>query len=322
MGPRPDGRGRPPEPQQDSQRPDASMGPRPDGRGRASPSSLPSSHVWSFNGAAAGWPRKAPLCPPATCAGCRLQWGRGRMAAEGNRKAQSPPPPHCFNGAAAGWPRKECSRGPHLASHTSFNGAAAGWPRKVCDHGRPARGRSASMGPRPDGRGRPPAPPLLASILMASMGPRPDGRGRLFLCRAVRRALAASMGPRPDGRGRRGAGAMTFEDASLQWGRGRMAAEGGAGRHGGDGDRLASMGPRPDGRGRRAATSLQAAGLVASMGPRPDGRGRGIPQPWIAHPHQLQWGRGRMAAEGLRRNVIKRAPQRLQWGRGRMAAEG
>ena len=60
----------------------------------------------------------------------------------------------------------------------------------------------------------------------------------------------------------------------LQWGRGRMAAEG----------RLGARRPRPRG--------------SASMGPRPDGRGRLILRPGGRDAALLQWGRGRMAAEG------------------------
>ena len=36
----------------------------------------------------------------------------------------------------------------------------------------------------------------------------------------------------------------------------------------------------------------------------------------------LQWGRGRMAAEGRPPPCRRAAPRWLQWGRGRMAAEG
>ena len=106
-----------------------------------------------FNGAAAGWPRKVG----GEARGHRnveLQWGRGRMAAEGppktkrygdDRFASMGPRPDgrgrtelpaniaqtvCFNGAAAGWPRKEAWPAPQRCQALGFNGAAAGWPRK------------------------------------------------------------------------------------------------------------------------------------------------------------------------------------------------
>ena len=87
-----------------------------------------------FNGAAAGWPRKArfavrfqeitqPLqwgrgrmaAEGALSDGRRrtleqLQWGRGRMAAEGWTGPLAARPKVCFNGAAAGWPRKASAR--------------------------------------------------------------------------------------------------------------------------------------------------------------------------------------------------------------------
>ena len=204
-----------------------------------------------FNGAAAGWPRKAAH--------------RAHIAVRTVR----------FNGAAAGWPRKVPRPTPSLRRRPSFNGAAAGWPRKVRFAVIPVarqallqwgRGRMAaeggarggegnvayraSMGPRPDGRGRWSARGGAARPLLASMGPRPDGRGRCAACLSSFYFPCASMGPRPDGRGRLQrpqVGCATSH--RLQWGRGRMAAE-----------------------GRRSALSPFAHG--ASMGPRPDGRGR------------------------------------------------
>ena len=206
------------------------MGPRPDGRGRSSTawncsSSRPSfngaaagwprkagtrqrSRCWagSFNGAAAGWPRKACRVPSyarevrasmgprpdgrgrdvsalvqvaygglqwgrgrmaaegGECVGgggaeCGLQWGRGRMAAEGRQSRRRPRARRCFNGAAAGWPRKDASIEHGLLVEFGFNGAAAGWPRKVRAWQINCKGKPASMGPRPDGRGRRPQRP-------------------------------------------------------------------------------------------------------------------------------------------------------------------
>ena len=60
-----------------------------------------------------------------------LQWGRGRMAAEGARARGAWLSVACFNGAAAGWPRKDLPAADLTRYTGSFNGAAAGWPRKA-----------------------------------------------------------------------------------------------------------------------------------------------------------------------------------------------
>ena len=199
------------------------------------------------------------------------QWGRGRMAAEGERSlglARDSPP--------------------------------------------------ASMGPRPDGRGRVcPGGPTRASES------RQWGRGRMAAEGANAAATAvhrrASMGPRPDGRGRRHAVGKGAAPVGRQWGRGRMAAEGpplalsplclG----------VASMGPRPDGRGRVVDQHHLVVGPVASMGPRPDGRGRAYttePEKRVA---PRQWGRGRMAAEGPLQRAICPVPRTIAHDRQRHA---
>ena len=179
------------------------------------------------------------------------------------------------------------------------NGAAAGWPRKV--------GRRCQCTP----------------IAWASMGPRPDGRGRCARrtapCAGRSRVNGAAAGwPRKEVIGHVAGGRGHLR----QWGRGRMAAEGGT-----RGTRIlacpeASMGPRPDGRGRPAPRPQLGERGRASMGPRPDGRGRRRPgQPGIGSVTR-QWGRGRMAAEGRSAEMPASAICARQWGRGRMAAEG
>ena len=135
----------------------ASMGPRLGGRGDL-PSQRPPSRpsvTAGFNGAAARWPRRRPLClvlpdQAAASMGPRLggrgdrelfemyaqydvelQWGRGSVAAE--------------TGAD-----EENSRG----AWARFNGAAARWPRRQRGRGHLRHaGRRASMGPRLGGRG-------------------------------------------------------------------------------------------------------------------------------------------------------------------------
>jgi len=154
MGPRPVGRGRDVSDDPRCEARCASMGPRPVGRGRGNDKTVRSSWI-CFNGAAAGRPRKVEYTPDigvwlVASMGPRpvgrgrhaeangrtqinwLQWGRGRSAAEGRSPRTRLRCPQCFNGAAAGRPRK----GP---GHRLISG----------DY-------SASMGPRPVGRGRVP----------------------------------------------------------------------------------------------------------------------------------------------------------------------
>ena len=169
------------------------------------PTSRPST---SFNGAAAGWPRKGVADHLLRRGVQQLQWGRGRMAAEGSplsavygRPVASMGPRPDGRGrirprtastptTALQWGRgRMAAEGLHAGGrggkHTSFNGAAAGWPRK-------ADGRArlhwaavhASMGPRPDGRGRWPCHVRACIRSRASMGPRPDGRGRAWQARS------------------------------------------------------------------------------------------------------------------------------------------
>ena len=252
----------------------ASMGPRPDGRGRRPDRPAVRGRARRVNGAAAGWPRKVLPIAEALRPGWR-QWGRGRMAAEGAGQGD----------LGAGVPR--------------VNGAAAGWPRKGLIGRRRLAVFRASMGPRPDGRGRGAARIHGVYEYTASMGPRPDGRGRTSSVNFNSSAAAASMGPRPDGRGRSGTTGGQTATLQRQWGRGRMAAEGGT---------IARMNYIPP---------------VASMGPRPDGRGRQLRRQLFPHCLcQRQWGRGRMAAEGLATMYDLAGGAGRQWGRGRMAAEG
>ena len=128
MGPRPDGRGT----EYDSYfalcGQCASMGPRPDGRG----TSTPQAQVLALHRLQWGRGRmaaeRADACREAGV-DSELQWGRGRMAAERRRPSSPPPSLPCFNGAAAGWPRNGSEVVPSASSRASFNGAAAGWPR-------------------------------------------------------------------------------------------------------------------------------------------------------------------------------------------------
>ena len=82
------------------------------------------------------------------------QWGRDRMAAEGCRPLVVGFGAVGVNGAATGWPRKAVGRMAASVVMPRVNGAATGWPRKVGGRHALVRWLHASMGPRPDGRGR------------------------------------------------------------------------------------------------------------------------------------------------------------------------
>ena len=230
--------------------------------------------VSGFNGAAAGWPRKVRATQSSRASYGRLQWGRGRMAAEGG----------LVGGSGSGRP--------------GFNGAAAGWPRKAPRGACPAWPAPASMGPRPDGRGR----------HMKGAGDDEGyeelqwGRGRMAAEGRRRRRRIAGRPELQWGRGRMAAEGRSREllvkhIVQLQWGRGRMAAEGAPPRNACT--RAWCFNGAAAGWPRKAhASATTTAACPASMGPRPDGRGRRRYVEAARAVAELQWGRGRMAAEG------------------------
>ena len=203
---------------------------------------------------------------------------------------------------------------------------------------------SASMGPRPNGRGKESKVPLGPPAAEASMGPRPNGRGKLpHRTRAARRGsvngaaakrprkaprrlnrlglFLASMGPRPNGRGKAAAAARARAASMRQWGRGQTAAESKTSRPNGRQPSDASMGPRPNGRGKPDATRLIAGVYTASMGPRPNGRGKYIKLGFAQFNEIASMGprpNGRGKARGP---AVMEARRLRQWGRGQTAAE-
>ena len=275
------------------------MGPRPDGRGRL---------------------HRLLTAPPTVA---ELQWGRGRMAAEGPEITQ-------VSGRrdASMGPRPD-GRGRLVADHSIMCKSKLQWGRgrMAAEGDRPDRIREAnpcaSMGPRPDGRGR----GRVSKEWFEARARLQWGRGRMAAEGHALIDLAAAPPALQWGRGRMAAEGKGDEKkveraVELQWGRGRMAAEGrGGGATACSGSR-ASMGPRPDGRGRGRGIPPSPSHPRASMGPRPDGRGRPIQQVIADAENELQWGRGRMAAEGWAFILGAASFHLLQWGRGRMAAEG
>ena len=133
MGPRPHGRGGGSAAAFHlSAWPAASMGPRPHGRGGAKNRPVGNYRIallqWGHGRMAVEGRR---LGPRGRHARLQLQWGHGRMAVEGLRR-----------------------KGPGHARQPRFNGATAAWPwRGSVASAKLSPTFSASMGPRPHGRG-------------------------------------------------------------------------------------------------------------------------------------------------------------------------
>ena len=72
------------------------------------------------------------------------------------------------------------------------------------------------MGPRPNGRGKPPPRQAGAIHVQASMGPRPNGRGKELPPVQPPPADPASMGPRPNGRGKSAAACIRGDKVGRQ----------------------------------------------------------------------------------------------------------
>ena len=159
------------------------MGPRPFGRGRRQ--------------------RDRGRCRAAG----RRQWGRDRLAAEGD------------DGQVGTEADSRASMGPRPFGRGRVSALA-----------QQAMGNLASMGPRPFGRGRLVQQNVQRLHLAASMGPRPFGRGRSAPPAPPPHRPHASMGPRPFGRGRTVIAECEVAAKMRQWGRDRLAAEGGSGK--------------------------------------------------------------------------------------------
>ncbi len=237
------------------------MGPRPAGRGIPALPSAFSANVIRFNGAATSWPRNYDL-------------GGGDGLVIGG-----------FNGAATSWPRNST-----LSRFSLTCLARLQW-------GRDQLAAEFRPGPRPTTAER-----------SASMGPRPAGRGIACDCRA--RAYSSTL---QWGRDQLAAElnqwvTIAGNSFSLQWGRDQLAAEFLPKTATGELDKVASMGPRPAGRGidQRPPVHLHATSVLqwgrdqlaaellrrsdglttvldASMGPRPAGRGISpLPSPLLS----------------------------------------
>ena len=131
------------------------------------------------------------------------QWGRGQTAAESGLPAP---------GGKRTAERRQWGRG-----QTAAERCRAGRPPL---HGNPRQwGRGQTAAER---RG---VPMRLRATAQASMGPRPDGRGKTPSSATLPHSRNASMGPRPDGRGKPPAWDVVPTSTRRQWGRGQTAAE-------------------------------------------------------------------------------------------------
>ena len=322
------------------------------------------------------------------------QWGRGQTAAESRQTRGPLRGRRGVNGAAAKRPRKDAlpfpartervmasmgprpnGRGKEKHREAMRRGYLRQWGRgQTAAESVAALDCAADGAARQWGRGQTAAeslnpPPEPAASCCASMGPRPNGRGKgaastptsttpksvngaaakrpRKVAAGIPQALQgpeASMGPRPNGRGklsqrRRGARAWCVngaaakrprKDAYLTCPHVKTGASMGPRPNGrGKGARgvehapapKASMGPRPNGRGKVPA--LQDLGIVpvASMGPRPNGRGKNSPSGPSIPRRKRQWGRGQTAAESAMPPPRFEGLIRRQWGRGQTAAE-
>ena len=297
------------------------MGPRPDGRGKTvdvDGASNIAERQWGRGQTAA----ESSLANHSTIYTQLRQWGRGQTAAESESVVW----------ASARFHTRQWGRGQTAAERQ----------RRTQCYG---KAEPASMGPRPDGRGKTVDGKNQHLPVTASMGPRPDGRGKLPLRYGMQHEVQASMGPRPDGRGKRQDGAAPDAHHRRQWGRGQTAAEsrrqcppgnalrrvnGAAARrprkdengHEGHNRIVASMGPRPDGRGKLHLRCVERNGGAG----RQWGRGQTAaespsPAPRAGHVDLRQWGRGQTAAERRRPPHGAHDAESRQWGRGQTAAE-
>ena len=200
------------------------MGPRPDGRGKAHRSSRADGDIVASMGPRPDGRGKRSTTKSSARTSAR-QWGRGQTAAERRRNGRALADGMGVNGAAARRPRKEefCT-GLSLASSASMGPRPDGRGKEIDVLWDEVR-RFASMGPRPDGRGKARLARPSSLGVIASMGPRPDGRGKLPTPRCSAPARPASMGPRPDGRGKLHRALPREWTEKRQWGRGQTAAE-------------------------------------------------------------------------------------------------
>ena len=230
----------------------------------------------------------------------RRQWGRGQTAAE------------------------SCADEGKLHRALRVNGAAARRPRKA-DQSETATPRSApaSMGPRPDGRGKLPPTELLSPrrrCVNGAAARRPRKAARIPRAPLPTCCVNGAAARRPR-KAFRSTAAITCTK-SRQWGRGQTAAE-----------RISRMSahmrawpgvngaaarrPRKDTRRAPSTPDNRSVNGAAARRPRKGFTTREA----LAAADARQWGRGQTAAESWRRRLHHRLSTGRQWGRGQTAAE-
>ena len=183
---------------------------------------------------------------------------------------------------------------------------------------------SASMGPRPFGRGRP-SESQAEYYRLAGFNGAATFRSRKASATRVCRYGSAGL---QWGRDLSVAEGRDCEEhiapvMPLQWGRDLSVAEGRSSRAPGRCHVDASMGPRPFGRGRTSgcARSTRSRGCFNGAATF---RSRKAPGRRTMHGRiiTLQWGRDLSVAEGVWQSATMTAPTPLQWGRDLSVAEG
>ena len=106
-----------------------------------------------FNGATALRPWMVTRAQNWACCALGLQWGHGLAAVDGVKVPLARLPALSFNGATALRPWMAHDNGVGLNGRRGFNGATALRPWMARPNRRDRRRLSASMGPRPCGRG-------------------------------------------------------------------------------------------------------------------------------------------------------------------------
>ena len=296
-----------------------------DAEGRRRASTAPS--MPRFNGAASKRTRKAGAGTSCAWTICCFNGAASKRTRKGihprgypgdycsfngaaSKRTRKDVPPHggrstrlSFNGAASKRTRKESASANDSDVATSFNGAASKRTRKDNPDDLRCKPSAASMGPRPNGRGRKPVTSKHRPAVLLQWGrvqTDAEGRGHSASPGFRRRSFngAASKRTRKAPDARHGDQPARL----LQWGRVQTDAEGGLGCV--DGEQGVEL---QWGRVQTDAEGIclgiwDAHRRAASMGPRPNGRGRYVPDRRDA---QLQNGFNGAASKRTRKEAAR-----------------
>ena len=301
---------------------DASMGPRPGGRGEVAKrcEDAPRRPA-GFNGAAPRRARRGLDVSQSWPGTVELQWGR---APEG---AESPPPvaPVTTN-VELQWGRApEGAERPAAATNSStarrFNGAAPRRARRGRFTVSRVTPRSASMGPRPGGRGEECGGRIAGAATWLQWGRAPEGAERRKVELTINAAIELQWGRAPEGAERTYAWTAATYIVLLQWGRAPEGAERAS-------ETLLAVpatklqwGRAPEGAERREYNRNMCA-FPSFNGAAPR-RARREPERFAScvHSMSLQWGRAPEGAESMSAVPPLYPFAMLQWGRAPEGAE-